>query len=564
MANPLKRSRLSPGFDTRGRGASPQFGPTPRRAARGKPKARRRIKKGARPAAAPIQRTPHMDIPPEPLRPDTTFEVSVYVDQKAARSGEDTIDVVVEAGAHVEVLLVVSEHFTVNGSALTSMTIKDEPRSDAERRFSVTVFAAHQLPTDVPPSLIALFFYKGRPSGKVCRSVKIAGVATTEVAPGRQERVQLQDGTAADLTVVVTAAAVNDGRQFFCTVRSPLLEKYKTGVAEPWNLPQASEDIVLSLMERITADTITPTMLLAELKGAGRELFDASPKVFQQSLWDLIDSRHEIKKIAIVSQEPFIPWELMRPYRMVRGKRQQRDALGTEFSVGRWPTTDGTSPSQKIPLLDSFVVAPTYVPPLAFARAEAQLVLDCFAGEMITPADFDGIQQKLGGQGRSLIHFVCHGQDEETEAEVIRSADKRTRNRVQIIRLENGQTLNSMQILGMAGVDTIFEEKHPFVFLNACEIGRTTPALVGVGGFAKAFLDLGASAVIAPLWSVKDTIAHEIAETFYKRVMAEPNTPFAEILRDLRQKAYLPGRAEDTYAAYCFYGDPAACRSSDG
>jgi CHAT domain len=95
--------------------------------------------------------------------------------------------------------------------------------------------------------------------------------------------------------------------------------------------------------------------------------------------------------------------------------------------------------------------------------------------------------------------------------------------------LENGQTLNSTQILGMAGVDTIFEQKHPLVFLNACEVGRGIPALLGVGGFAKSFLDLGASAVIAPLWSVKDTIAHEIAETFYKRVKAEPNTPFAEI-----------------------------------
>jgi len=135
---------------------------------------------------------------------------------------------------------------------------------------------------------------------------------------------------------------------------------------------------------------------------------------------------------------------------------------------------------------------------------------------------------------------------------------------VQIIRLENGQNLNSSQIRGMTDVDRIFEEKHPFVFLNACEVGRTAPALVGVGGFAKSFVDLGASAVVAPLWSVKDNIAHAVAQEFYTRVKAQPNVPFAEILRDLRKKAYLAGQAEDTYAAYCFYGDPAACRLTAG
>ena len=74
----------------------------------------------------------------------------------------------------------------------------------------------------------------------------------------------------------------------------------------------------------------------------------------------------------------------------------------------------------------------------------------------------------------------------------------------------------------------------------------------------KSFIDLGASAVIAPLWSVKDTIAHQIAEDFYNRVKAEPDTPFAEILRTIRAKAYASETSEDTYAAYCFYGDPSA------
>jgi hypothetical protein len=63
---------------------------------------------------------------------------------------------------------------------------------------------------------------------------------------------------------------------------------------------------------------------------------------------------------------------------------------------------------------------------------------------------------------------------------------------------------------------------------------------------------------VAPLWSVKDTIAHEIAMDFYTRAKDDKSTPFAEILRQQRAKAYDPAIAEDTYAAYCFYGDPLA------
>lgn len=513
-----------------------------------------------KPAAARIRRTPHMDIEPEVLQPGTNFEVLVYVDQEAAHAGEDTFDVVVPAESLVEVQLVVSEHFSVNGSAMTQMTVTDRPRSDAARRFSVSVRPADELPADVVPSLIALFFYQGRPSGKVSRAVKIAGVATQAPVPDR-DRVELNDGVAADLTVVVTGAQ-RDGRHFFCTVKSQLLEKYKIGVSEPWNLPEAAESIVLSLMERFTTDATTSNMLLAELRGAGRQLYDASPTIFQQAFWELIDAGHTVKTIAIVSEEPFIPWELMTPYRFKDGHRQQREALGAEFLVGRWPTPYSVSPAQKIPLRDSFVIAPKYTPPLSFALSEAKMVVDSFAGEAIDPADFDSIEKKLGTQGKTLVHFVCHGEDEQTEIDAVRSEGARTRNRVQIIRLEKSQTLNSTQILGMNGVDTIFEQEHPFVFLNACEIGRATPALVGIGGFAKSFIDLGASAVIAPLWSVKDTIAQEIAKIFYQRLLAEPGTPFAEILRDLRRKAYEPGRAEDTYAAYCFYGDPAAVRAT--
>ena len=81
-----------------------------------------------------IRRTPHMDVPPGILEPETTFEVLVYVDQQAARAGEDTVDIVAEAGSLVEIHLVVSDHFSVNGPAMTQMIVTDAARSDADHR----------------------------------------------------------------------------------------------------------------------------------------------------------------------------------------------------------------------------------------------------------------------------------------------------------------------------------------------------------------------------------------------------------------------------------------------
>ena len=114
----------------------------------------------------------------------------------------------------------------------------------------------------------------------------------------------------------------------------------------------------------------------------------------------------------------------------------------------------------------------------------------------------------------------------------------------------------------MPGLRTAVAEKRPFVFINACEVGRPSPALVGTGGFASAFITLGARCVIAPIWSVKDSVAGRAAREFYEQVRDHPERPFADIVRDLRRRAYEDVEPEDSWAAYCFYGDPLAAHGA--
>jgi CHAT domain-containing protein len=97
---------------------------------------------------------------------------------------------------------------------------------------------------------------------------------------------------------------------------------------------------------------------------------------------------------------------------------------------------------------------------------------------------------------------------------------------------------------------------RPLVFLNACEVGGQRLSLDGAGGFANAFIELNAAAVVAPLWAVEDVAAGLVTRSFYKDVLK--GVPLAKALQRIRQRAYSKGATMDSFAAYCLYGDPLA------
>jgi hypothetical protein len=491
-----------------------------------------------------VRRTPHVNIrSPMPLQPGAAFDVEVYVDQQAAQEGEESKAVVVPAGAAVQVLLFPSAHFVVTGPAVQPVAINADDERSAAPVFHLAVKSSADLPADGSPSYItALFMGGGRPCGSVRRAVEIVGVAARPL-PLMPSRFEVKAAKNAELQVTIVAPEGADGLHFSCVVQSHLLDAYKIPVQGSWFLKFDPEALVHAQMNEFTKKNQTSEGRIAALRGAGIEFFMAAPPIFKKAFWDLIDAGRPPKDIAIFSQEPFIPWELMIPQRTPEDPRQP---LGVEFRVGRWIAADAVAPTQQIALVDSYVIAPKYNDrrDLEFAPEEADMVVRTYSGESIQPVLFAQIERRFKGEGRSLVHFVCHGKDNE--------------NGLQTIYLENNEELTSTKVRGMSGINKTFREKKPVVFLNACEVGRGAPALVGLGGFATVFIELGASAVIAPLWSVKDRIAHEIAQEFYRRIREEPKTPLAEIFRKIRERAYDPANGEDTYAAYCFYGDPAA------
>jgi CHAT domain len=522
-----------------------------------------------------LRRTPHMDLSKEdPLLPGDEFEVSVYADETAARRGELSEDFVIDAPADVlefpvTVHLAATDHFEIKGSQSQEIVIKrNESKSDSVK-FSLEVVAT---PTAVRAgTIVAAFEYNGRPCGKVTRSVaikpKAAGVmaADTGASPVVADQPTASDvgsegprmelypnADQPDMTITIVNPS-NDGRNFDVIVTSPLLETYKKGVKGLWALKDVSSEIVRGYFEEFTKDNLTDKKRLDSLNGAGEELFKSTPEHFRKAFWQIIDDKLPLKSIFVVSQEPFIPWELMIPSRVNKdGEDDTREALGATYAIGRWTCGDNVSPSQRLTVQQSQVIAPDYPgttpKKLPKAQEEADFVRTKFNGKSISPAAYPVFDAAMQTSTATLLHFVCHGAAQTPVA--------------QQIYLEDG-LVSSVQLGGNKAFRTACRKNRPFIFLNACEVGRPQPALVGVGGFAQTFIERGATAVVAPLWSVKDNLAYEVAMKFYQTLYDHPDRSFADIVREIRAKAYdSTAGAEDTYAAYCFYGDPLAHRAA--
>ena len=214
--------------------------------------------------------------------------------------------------------------------------------------------------------------------------------------------------------------------------------------------------------------------------------------------------------------------------------------LGVRHAIARW--FDGAALRNASAPADARVIAPRYTPPtrsLGKAEEEASFVRTrARRAHPARDADRDPHVLEALARNAAALRLPRAGRH---------PAGVAARQRRDLVRAAR---------VGHARASGHWGETAPIVFLNACDVGRPAPALSGAGGLVRAWIDAGAGAVIAPLWSVRDEIAHDVALRFYNRMVAEPRTSYAEIVRDIRSLAYVDG--EDTYAAYCYFGSPRA------
>jgi len=257
-------------------------------------------------------------------------------------------------------------------------------------------------------------------------------------------------------------------------------------------------------------------------------------------------AKKETPSLLLISNEPYIPWELaVLPKTSTLFHPELAPFLGVQMCVGRWLIGDRLPPPRQHTIRNSYVVSGTYNRPnwnrLVKAEEEAAEIQRQH-GATPVEAKFDLILGIFDAQPPpDLLHFSMHGRSDDDSTEE------------GLVPIDSGYVKPQM-ITG--AIERAQKTPSPFVFLNACQVARGDRILGDYGGIAAAFVKGGAIGVIAPLWSVKDDLAKEIALNFYKAVLEE-KIEAAEAMRRARAsfvQSSTPISA--TYLAYQYFGHP--------
>lgn len=404
--------------------------------------------------------------------------------------------------------------------------------------------------------LIVVFHFAGKRCGTAHRTLLILAndavpalksLPETEEVPEKASPVEFVFGTKTpDLTFELFKSS-DDATSFDCYVRSPhLIDFPRRFLRSRLDLGLTPATYMSNLYRRIVQQQsdVSVSNCVAAI---GDILYDIAPDCFKKAYWKLHDELGDkFQTIQIYSDEPWIPWELMRPMRQKEdGTIEEHSFLGTEHSVGRWLNMRAGEPPQNIQVTKVVAIAPRYRPPLQLqcAELEAKWLAQQIGAIELTPATKDKVLDFLKTGEAHIIHFSCHGKSSEDA-------------NLGELLLEDG-SLSAFELESREIRFGLPAKCHPLVFINACESGRTGLTLGGVGGLASAFVDISCSAIIGTLWSVDDKDAFDVVQMFYSFLLGtrEPLS-IADIMRAIRKE--FSKQKRDTFLAYTFFGDPHA------
>jgi GrxC family glutaredoxin len=288
-----------------------------------------------------------------------------------------------------------------------------------------------------------------------------------------------------------------------------------------------------------------------ELAALGNSLYrDLIPEPLKAEYGKTIRTKFAGKALLITSDEPWIPWEMVRPAAVdeTTGDLLYDDPpLCEMFRLSRWLTGRG-APDQ-LRMKEGAWVAPSGSAPEAEAenryfqelhRRQWQVRL---SGPLQQVAE---VQARLEARGVQLWHFACHGNFDAANPEN------------SMLKLADGY-FSPHQIDTRARAS--LTAAKPLVFLNACHAGEIGFALTGAGGWAMAFFQAGAGALIGSQWEINGKLAARFAQEFYNRLWGVNEfegrpQPLGQAFHEARLVIKALDEANPTWLAYVLYGDP--------
>lgn len=305
---------------------------------------------------------------------------------------------------------------------------------------------------------------------------------------------------------------------------------------------------VARIDDTVRATGASPKEALAALQDIGAVLFrQFFPADLQAYLWA---HRDDLADLILYADEPWVPWELVH-LRPPKGPRQKAARFLGQGGLVRWQL--GSFPPREILVRGGRArsICPVYADPM-FSNQQGQLeqayLHERFRAEPVTPTP-TAVRTLLRSGDFDLLHFAGHGaasSDDILGAQVLLQGRRRGRTIEQ-------QYLSAMTVSQNARCRE-GEQRGPLVVLNACQVGRSGELFTTVGGFAKAFLDAGASAFVSCLWSVHHEPARVFVEALYEHLLAgEPMSVASAAARTAARAA-----GDPTWLAYVVYARPDA------
>ena len=395
----------------------------------------------------------------------------------------------------------------------------------------------------------AMYSVDGQPVGFAVRYATVT--RSTSPAPELTSTASGQDlsipsaPAPADLTVVVARKWGSD-RELAWLFQSPHGLNLPTE-AVVTNIGASPQDFASKLTNQLSASEGQAGVYMT-IKGKGRAVAAVMPTEFWQLLKQAAKFAAGPPTVLFTTDHPYVPWELA--FLTEPLDPEVPHFLCAQARVGRWLLPDdnaaaaGLGPVQPPPTqirIDGMaVVSGVYGQPgqPRLKEAEAECAeLERLYGAAKIDANQDAVLNCIiGAPPVEILHFAVHGKYDPSGAQ-------------DGLILVDG-ILSPDQVLGgdLPG--------RPLVFLNACQVGQANEVLGDYAGMAAAFLRVGASAVVAPLWSIDDATARSIALSFYKETLEDGAIP-AEVIRRVRAR-FKPTTEKQscTYLAYQFFGDP--------
>ncbi len=290
----------------------------------------------------------------------------------------------------------------------------------------------------------------------------------------------------------------------------------------------------------------------SDVQDIGVDLFEQLfPEEMQAFLWE---RRDKLANLLVLTDEPYMPWELVH-LKPPRGQREPEARFLAQGGLVRWHFD--RVPPQRIRVRHgkarSLCLLYEDTPYALRGPEEEAIFLEKRFGAVPIEPTPKAVRGLLRQGGFDLLHFAGHG-----------AADPATIEDARILLAAGTGGPDMEEFLSATNVSanarwTRKGQVGPLVVLNACDVGRAGTQLSTVGGFAKAFLDAGASAFVSCLWSVRDAPSRVFVEALYDELLKGSTVSSASATA----RAVAREAGDETWLAYVVYARPDAVLARD-